>query len=192
MIDFISNARRDLRLPLRLDAQVAVATVGHAGQTEDVGARGCRLSAPLRLLTGTRVRLLLVVDGAAGSLSVDATVVWRQDGPARRHGVAFDAAAAARTAAWFDEMVEHHTALLHLDRVPDRIGFGERVYLARSPLEPPTAEEALVLRFACAGASVAELRAALGARWSRVQRALYALLNSGVVAIERGGAGDSA
>jgi len=187
--DFISNARRDLRIPLRLDVQLAVASVGHQGHTEDVGARGCRVLAPVRILTGTHLRLLLVSGGATGSLSVGATVAWRQDGPAWRHGMTFAAADADRAAAWFDKVVEGHTALLHRDRVPDQIQVGDRVYVARTPVDPPSAEEALVLRFACPRASVADLRAALGARWSRAQRALYALLNSGVVAIERGGTG---
>jgi len=187
MIEFISSARRDLRLPIRIEAQLAVARAGHLGLTEDVGARGCRLLAPLRLLTGTRLKLLLRPAGDAPSLSIDARVVWRRDEPRWRHGLAFIEDGFHRSERWFDQVVQCRPELLELDRVPDQVRLHDRIYIARAPLEPPSVEEALLLRLAIARPTIADLRVALGTCWSRAQRALFSLLNSGVVALEQGG-----
>ena len=185
MTEFISSARRDLRLPIHIDAQLSVARVGYLAQTEDVGARGCRLVAPLRLLTGTRLQLQLRPVGAAASLSVDAKVVWRRDAPRWLHGLAFIDDGFQRAESWFDEVVSGHADLLELDRVPDQVRLGDRVYLARAPLGPPSSlEEATLLRLAAARPTVGDLRLVLGACWSRAQRSLFSLLNSGVVALE--------
>jgi hypothetical protein len=189
MTSYIASARKDLRLPLLMEAQLAVASVGCPAQTADVGARGCRLQAPMRFLTGTRLRLLLVpAGGATGSLAVGARVVWRRELPAWSYGLAFAGADWARAAEWFDEVVSVNTGLLHFDLVPDQIQLEDRVYVARAPRSPPSVDEAQVLRMACRRASVADLRLALGSRWSRAQRALFALLSSGVLAIDRAGA----
>lgn len=106
----ITNARRDLRLPVRLEVQLAVSSVGLQGHTEDVGASGCRLLVAMRLPTGTRVRLLLLPAGGAGPLSIAATVIWGK-APGWRHGLAFAAADAGRAAAWFDELVAGSNSL---------------------------------------------------------------------------------
>jgi DNA-binding transcriptional ArsR family regulator len=143
----------------------------------------------MRLPAGSRVRLLLLPAGAAGSLSIGATVIWSTEAPGWRHGLAFATADAGRAAAWFDELIAGTTRILHLDRGPDRIGPGDRIYVARAPQEPTTSEEALVLRLASARVSMAELCAAFGARWSRIPRALLSLLDRGLVAIEREGTG---
>jgi hypothetical protein len=101
----ITNARRsrDLRLPLRVEVQLAVSSVGHQGHTEDVGATGCSLLVPMRLRTGTRVRMLLLPAGGAGPLSVGATVIWGKT-PGGRHGLVFDAVDAEAATAWFDQL----------------------------------------------------------------------------------------
>jgi hypothetical protein len=110
MTSFSSNARRNLRLPLRVEVQLAVSSVGHQGHTEDVGASGCSLLVPMRLRTGTRVRLLLLPEGGAGPLSVGATVIWG-NAPGGLHGLVFDAVDAGAAAAWFDELVAGNTSL---------------------------------------------------------------------------------
>jgi hypothetical protein len=99
-----SNARRNLRLPMRVEVQLAVSSVGHQGHTEDVGANGCSLLVPMRLRTGTRVRLLLLPAAGAGPLSVGATVIWGK-AHGGLHGLVFDAVDAGRAAAWFDQLV---------------------------------------------------------------------------------------
>jgi hypothetical protein len=107
-----TNARRDQRLSLRLEVQLAVRCVGHQGHTEDVGAGGCRLLVPMHLPAGSRVRLLLLPAAAAGLLSIDARVIWSTEAPGWRHGLAFAAADAGRAAAWFDELVAGSLSLL--------------------------------------------------------------------------------
>jgi hypothetical protein len=92
-----------------LEVQLAVSSVGHRGHTEDVGASGCSLLVPMRLSTGTRVRLLLLPGGGAGPLSIGATVIW---GKAHGcHGLVFDALDAGRAAAWFNELIASNTRL---------------------------------------------------------------------------------
>jgi hypothetical protein len=107
---FSSNARRNLRLPLRVEVQLAVSSVGHQGHTEDVGANGCSLLVPMRLRTGTRVRLLLLPEGGAGPLSVGATVTWGK-APGGLHGLVFDAVDAGAAAAWFEQLVAGTTRI---------------------------------------------------------------------------------
>jgi hypothetical protein len=106
----MTRPRRDPRLPVRLDVQLAVSSVGHQGHTEDVGAKGCSLLVPMRLSTGTRVRLLLLPAGSAGPLSVGATVIWGK-APGLRHGLVFDAVDAGRAAAWFAALAAGITRL---------------------------------------------------------------------------------
>ena len=108
----MTNERRDLRVHLRLRVQLAVSSVGHQGHTEDVGASGCSLLMPMRLPTGTSVRLLLLPGGVVGPLSVGATVIWGK-APGRLHGLVFDAVDAGRAATWFDELVAGITRLDH-------------------------------------------------------------------------------
>jgi hypothetical protein len=184
MTQFITNARRDLRLPIHLEAQIAVERVGYLGRTEDVGARGCRILAPLRLLTGTPLRVVLIEAGVPALLSVGGVVVWRQDAAGWRYGVAFAEEDADRAMAWFDDVAGRHAALLEHDRVPDRVRLADRVSLARPAQGPLTREEALLVGLAGSSPTVADLRLALGHSWSRAQRALFSLLNRGVVALE--------
>jgi hypothetical protein len=106
----ITNARRNLRIPLRVEVQLAVSSVGHQGHTEDVGASGCSLLVPMRLRTGTRVRLLLLPGGGAGPLSVGATVTWGK-APGGLHGLVFDAVDAGAAATWFEQLVAGITRL---------------------------------------------------------------------------------
>jgi hypothetical protein len=106
----MTNARRDQRLPMRLEVQLAVSSVGHQGHTEDVGASGCSLLVPMRLSTGTRIRMLLLPAGGAGPLSIGATVIWGK-APGGLHGLVFDAVDAERAAAWFNELVAGITRL---------------------------------------------------------------------------------
>jgi len=187
MTEFLYSARRDLRLQLRLEAELSAARGGYLGYTEDVGAGGCRLLGPLRLATGSRLSLHLIGNETTAALSVGARVVWRWDDPAWRHGLAFAADASSRAGSWFDEVVRTHPGLLDVDRVPDRIGLGCRIYVARAPREVLSVEEAAVLRLARDRPSVADLHLALGHCWSGAQRALYSLLHRGLVALEPGG-----
>jgi hypothetical protein len=108
----ITNARRDrdLRLTLRVEVQLAVSSVGHQGHTEDVGASGCSVLVPMRLRTGTRVRLLLLPAGGAGPLSVGATVIWGK-APGGLHGMVFDAVDAGAAAVWFDQLAAGITSV---------------------------------------------------------------------------------
>lgn len=108
----MTNDRRDLRVLLRLEVQLAVSSVGHQAQTADVGASGCSLQVPMRLPTGAHVRLLLLPAGGAGPLSVGATVIWGK-APGRLHGLVFDAVDAGRAGIWFDELVAGITRLEH-------------------------------------------------------------------------------
>jgi hypothetical protein len=184
MTPFIANARRDLRLPIHLEAQIAVARVGYLGRTEDVGARGCRILAPLRLLTGTPLRVVIIEAGASAMLSVGGVVVWRQDAAGWRYGVAFAEEDAHLAEAWFDDVAARHAVLLEHDRVPDRVRLVDRVTLAKPAQGSLTPDEALLVRLAGSSPTVADLRLALGHCWSRAQRALFSLLNRGVVALE--------
>ncbi|MBI5071109.1 MAG: PilZ domain-containing protein [Deltaproteobacteria bacterium] len=182
MNEFLYSARSDLRLHLRLEALLPARA--HLGHTEDVGAGGCRLRGPVRLHTGAHLRLLFEGRGAASSPLVDATVVWRQDEPEWRHGLAFTAGATANAAGWFDALLQSHLDLLDGDRVPDRIHPDSRLRIARATREPLSPEEAALLDLAAGRPSVGELLDSLGQRWSSSRRALYSLLDRGLVTLE--------
>ncbi len=84
--------RYELIFPVRYQARPEgkVPQVG-SGQTRDLGETGARLDLPEHLPQGTFVSLVL--EGEAGSLAVEATVVWSErvsrPGGGIRHGVAF-------------------------------------------------------------------------------------------------------
>jgi len=190
--DFIMNPRRSLRLPLRCAARLSVDGVSCDGHTEDLGARGCRLVAPTRLPPGSHVGLHLACEGAAGTLLVDARVVWSTSEPPWRHGVTFAAPDVPRAEAWFDELAASHGELLHQVRVPDRLQLGARLFVTPAPEVSPALgdEEAVVLRFACGQPTVAQLQRVLGPDWSRAQRALFHLLGRGAITLDEAEAGD--
>jgi hypothetical protein len=190
--DFITNPRKSLRLPVRCAARVSVDGVGCDGHTEDFGPRGCRLVAPTRLAEGSHVGLHLACEGVQGSLAVDAEVVWGQREPPWRHGVLFASADLPRAEAWFDELAAHHAELLHDMRVPDRLQLGARLFVTPAPEAPPRLgdEEAVVMRFACAQPTLAQLQRVLGPDWSRAQRALFNLLERGTLTLHEAEAGD--
>jgi len=61
-----------------------------------------------------------------------------------------------------------------------------------APTEAPRLgdEEAVVLRFACAQPTLAQLQRVLGPDWSRAQRALFHLLGRGTLTLDEAEAGD--
>ena len=192
MADWITNPRKSLRLPVRCAARISVDGLGCDGHPEDFGPRGCRLVAPTRLGEGSRVGLHLACEGVAGALAVGAEVVWGLREAPWRHGVLFEAADLPRAEAWFDEVAACHAELLHQVRVPDRLQLGARLFVTPAPQEPPRLgdEEAVVLRFACAQPTVAQLQRVLGPDWSRAQRALFHLLGRGTLTLDEAEAGD--
>jgi hypothetical protein len=187
--EFISSSRKSLRVPLRCTAWVEAGGPGCEGHTEDVGPRGCRLVLPARLEPGTVLRVMLWHDLGARVLGVSAKVVWAATAAPWRHGLSFSPADRAASEPWFERVLEAHPELLHEDRVPDRVPLSSRVHLTGREAPPPPldVEEATVLRLAAGRPSVADLQARLGADWTRAQRALFALLMRGAVAIEQGG-----
>jgi len=192
LAEFITNPRKSLRLPVRCAARISVDGVGCDGHTEDCGPRGCRLVAPTRLAAGSHVALHLACDGVAGSLVVDAEVVWGEREPPWRHGVIFASADLPRAEAWFDALTEHHAELLHQQRVPDRLQLGARLFVTEAPEAPPRLgdEEAVVMRFACGQPTLAQLQRVLGPDWSRAQKALFHLLGRGTLTLDAAEAGD--
>jgi hypothetical protein len=190
--EFITNPRKSLRLPVRCAAAISVDGVGCDGHTEDLGSHGCRLVTPSRLAERSRVGLHLACSGVPGALSVDGEVVWGQQEPPWRHGVQFSPIDRPRAEAWFDEVAASHAELLHGVRVPDRLQLGARLFVTPAPEAPPRLgdEETVVLRFACAQPTVAQLQRALGPDWSRAQRALFNLLGRGMLTLDEAEAGD--
>jgi len=190
--DFITNPRKSLRLPVRCGARISVDGVGCDGHTEDCGPRGCRLVSPSRLAEGSHVGLHLACEGVAGSLVVDAEVVWGEREPPWRHGVIFSSADLPRAEAWFDALAEHHAELLHEQRVPDRLQLGARLFVTEVPEAPPRLgdEESVVMRFACGQPTLAQLQRVLGPDWSRAQKALFHLLGRGTLTLDAAEAGD--
>jgi hypothetical protein len=189
---FITNQRKTLRFQLRCPAQVAADQVLLDGHTEDIGSHGCRLVMDRRLEPRTTLRLFVDGPHRAPPLRIEALVVWVGSGPACRHGMAFAVADRPAAQRWFDTLAEEHPELLFHDRVPDRVELAARLFVAPVPAEPTLLgdEEAAVVRLACSGATVADLRERLGADWSRAQRALFALLSRGLVTLDEAEAGD--
>jgi hypothetical protein len=183
---FVANARRTLRLPVRCEVRIEVDGIGYDGFAEDLSARGCLLVAPIRLRTESHVRLLLRREGAPSPLSVGAVVVWRKSRPSGHHGMIFDPGDRLRAQAWFDQSMENHTELLHLDRVPDRLPLQARVYLSGALNLPPRLadEETVVARLACGPSTVSDLCSLLGPDTRRARRALFSLLNRGAVTLD--------
>lgn len=192
MPEWITNPRKSLRLPVRCAARITVEGVGFDGHTEDFGPRGCRVVAPTRLAVRSHVDLHLACEGVPAPLAVGARVVWDEREPPWRHGVVFDDADLPRAGAWFDEVAAGRAELLHLVRVPDRLQFGARLFVTPAPEAAPRLgdEEAVVLRFACAQPTVAQLQRVLGPDWSRAQRALFNLLERGTITLDESEAGD--
>jgi hypothetical protein len=188
--EFISNQRKTLRLPLRCRAHLDLAGAPQAGQTEDVSSAGCRLISAQRLEPGMTLRLALEAPGSQARLEVDALVVWTSEWPGNRHGLSFSVADRPRAHGWFDSILASHQELLFEDRVPDRVPFMARVYVA--PFRPVAIgdEEEAVLRVACSQTTLRELRERLGADWGRAQRAFFALLTRGVITLDVAEAGD--
>lgn len=184
--DFIANPRRALRLQLRCAAHIQADGEVCLGTTEDLGARGCRLVAPTRLAAGSQLQLRLTCEGASGPLALRAAVVWEEPGPPWRHGVVFAAGDRGRAETWFDELAEHHSELLHLVRVPDRLELKARLYVTAAPATAPALgdEEKVVLRLACGQPTLGQLQRVLGPDWSRAQRALFALIGRGTVTLD--------
>ena len=162
------------------------------GHTEDIGSHGCRMVMGTRLEPRTPLRLFVDGPHAAPPLRVEALVVWVGSAPTHPHGMAFAVADRPAAQRWFDGLAEEHPELLFQDRVPDRVELEARVFVAQAPrsLPPLGDEEAAVVRLACVGTTVGELRERLGADWSRAQRALFALLSRGLVTLDRAEAGD--
>lgn len=184
--DFIANPRKALRLQLRCAAQIEAGGATCLGATEDLGARGCRLLAPVRLPTASSIGLQLTCPDARGTLALRAAVVWSEPGPPWRHGVSFAAADRERAEAWFDDLAGHHTDLLHLVRVPDRLALKDHLYVTEPPAAPPPLdeEEQAVLRLACEAPTLGQLQRTMATEWSRAQRALFALLGRGAVTLD--------
>ena len=192
--DFIANPRKALRLELRCAAQIEAEGLRCLGATEDLGARGCRLLAPAHLAKGLWIKLQLTCPDAGGALALGAVVVWEEPGPPWRHGVSFAAADRGRAEAWFDELAAHHSDLLHLIRVPDRLALKAHLYVTEAPATAPPLgeEEQVVLRLACEGPTLAQLQRSLAPEWSRAQRALFALLGRGALTLDAAEAADPA
>jgi hypothetical protein len=191
---FISNQRKTLRFQLRYPAQVAAADELLHGHTEDIGSHGCRMVMGRRLEPRTPLRLLVNGPHPERPLWVEALVVWAGSGPDCRHGMAFAVVDRPAAQHWFDALAEEHPELLFHDRVPDRVELAARVFVAPVPPEVTLLgdDEAAVVRLACSGATVADLRERLGTDWSRAQRALFALLSRGLVTLDEAEAGDPA
>ncbi len=194
MAEFITNQRKALRFHLRCPAQVTAGAALLDGHTEDIGAHGCRMVIDRRLVPSTTLRVF--VDGPlrAPPLRVEALVVWAGTRPACHHGLAFTAADRPAAQRWFDGLAEQHPDLLIEDRVPDRVELAANVFVAPIPPEPTllAEDEAEVVRLACGGATVAELRERLADDWARAQRALFALLSRGLLTLNAAEAGDPA
>jgi hypothetical protein len=189
---FIQNPRKALRFPLRCGA------VLHGGEgperctTVNVSVLGCHLVAAQRLPVGERLFLRLTEPVSGRDLGVGGTVVWATSEPPGHAGVRFDEAGQPQVVRWVDAIAGDRLDLLLHDRVPDRLGLASRLYVAPVPAAPPDLgdEEAAVLRLACRRRTVGDLRAQLGADWSRAQRALFALLTRGVLTLDPAEAGD--
>jgi hypothetical protein len=192
--EFISNQRKTLRFRLRCPAKVAAGETVLPGHTEDIGSHGCRMVVERRFEPRTPLRIFVDGPHPAPPLTVEALVVWSGIEPACRHGVAFAVADRPAAQRWFDGLAAERPELLFYDRVPDRVELAARVFVAPVPPEPTLAgeDEAAVVRLACSGVTVAELRERLGADWSRAQRALFALLSRGMVTLDQSQAGDPA
>ena len=192
MTAFISNHRKTLRFRLRCSAQVAAGGMLLDAHTEDIGSHGCRMVMGRRLEPRTPLRLFVDGPRQAPPLWVEALVVWAGSEPAYQHGMAFAVEDRPAAQRWFDGLAEQSPELLFQDRVPDRVELQARVFVAPVPPQPTPLgdEEAAVVRLACSGATVADLRERLGPDWSRAQRALFALLSRGLLTLDAAEAGN--
>ncbi len=183
MLDAVLNPRRAPRV--RTDLAVDVKYEGDVWQsvTRDFGPGGCSLVVFRRLVPDTPVQILVRGRKVKESLVVDGRVVWASD---RKAGVAFVATGRdADPARWFRLLLAAHPGLLDAARqLPDRVRGDE--FIVRCPSGTwrdvdLTTNELMVLARIDDGASVAVLGARTQLGPGAFARALFALLEKGVI-----------
>jgi hypothetical protein len=177
--EFIVNARHTPRAEVRCQARSPLVGGGFwLADTEDIGPRGCQLTAPARFTPGEGIELELSSDRVKDPLWVGGRIAWAANEPPWRVGIAFSDQDQDAAARWFDRLVAAFPGLDASLLAPTRIAADAVVYLGRLPRLRPQlgANELLILRAVGKGMTAAALRDQVGAAWDDQQGAFFALL----------------
>ena len=189
MSEFLVNPRRSPRLPARCRVTVAHRGAGWVAETEDVGPRGCQLLSSRPLDVGGAARL--IIESAdlrvPAPLSVLGHVAWRASEGGHRAGLAFaERQAGVDPAAWFKKLLLLHPDMAAaLQRVPARLAEDSLLFLRPPPMHVLdfTRDELRVLRALGDRARVADVVEALRTAEEEAARAVFALLERGVLTL---------
>ena len=183
MAGFIENPRRAPRVAVHLPVEIGYGSALWPGLTDDIGPAGCLLLAGRPLAERTPLSLVLPRTESLERLTVGGSVVWNRG---RSSGVRFvPGEATADVDAWFHRLVGQKPALhAAVIRSRSRLALDARLSLAPGPPRPgppPSLDEARVLAQVRDGITVGLV--ALHARLppDRFARALFALLERGVL-----------
>jgi hypothetical protein len=180
---FLENPRKSPRVPVELTVELTYGTATWNGLALDFGPGGCLVYAGKPLAIGERLHAAFRNRDLAGRLTVDARVAWTRAG---RSGIAF-VPGSGHPQTWFEQLLRKRPSLANAG-APPRIALDARVSRLMPPLtsQPLPREEASVL--SAIGMTTPVRLVALHSRVppQRFARALYALLEKGLVAIAPG------
>lgn len=153
----VTDTPRELRRFARLPSRCRVSVRDRYGDwqavTEDLSARGCRIVTPRRQRIGTLVRLTVTADALVEPLLVSGQVVWVEDGPPARAGIAFTGSPTGEpgAGAWVRSL-EAAAAGRDADAAPGVHLVRDALDILVAPPEPHDASpEALARRLAARG-----------------------------------------
>jgi hypothetical protein len=176
----VNDARRSLRLRLRAPAELRFRGARHDVVAEDLGADGCRITAPLPFRRGEAVHVTIFLRAASEPLSASGTVVWSIEGPPHHAGVTFARTGSEDRERLLREVLDRDPALA---QAPAPLRPGQHLRLG--PVPPPGTvlgrDELAVLRAARDEATVLALLDASGPRFREVRAALDTLRVRGLV-----------
>jgi hypothetical protein len=188
MPEYVHNPRRSPRAPVACDVQLITGHGPISATTEDVGAHGAQVVCPRQLRRTEPVRLTLRHGKLKEALEVAGKVSWVSPQAPWRTGIAFDEAHLKAARRWYEKLVDANPGIPSLERVPDRIGLDQSIFLGPPPrwVVDLSLDEAQVLRAIGSGATLDDLRVKLRDRWGACQRAIFSLLAHRHVTLSRG------
>ena len=194
MPSVIRNPRRSPRVPIRLSAEVAHRDEIWTTETENVGPGGCSMLSPRPLVAHAPLRVTLRTDLLPEALRIQGSVAWVAAG---RGGIAFERARFALGPgpdAWFKLLVAAQPQLsFALQRMPEELLGDAPVYLAqpRRARMAFTPDEATLVANTRQGMPIEELLGRSRFDSERGARALFTLLERGVLTLSMGEAGEA-
>lgn len=193
MTDCLHDPRRSPRLPVRCTTRLALRSGAFlASCTIDVGAGGCGLETPARLVTGDRAFMDLGDVRVGGPHLLSGRLAWASATPPWRCGIAFDPGSARAAAALFERLARAYPEL------PGSLAFGKLAadaFLSPDPvperLARVTPAQEIVLRALGEGTEAGALRDRLGVHWGACASLLFALIARQLVVIGARAAGET-